>query len=114
MLLTLGCEESYKPAAYKAAPRVDANSADDSSGNAGNVNLPDITDWTSPSAVRKNRSISAAGTRGYRGIGYRGIGGYRGISRRGYSGVAGGYRGYGAKQGQAYRGYGQQRSYRGN
>ena len=112
LLTVAGCEQSYKPAAYKAAPRVDSTSPESSTNESSKKGrLPNITDWTSPEALRGVTGGSAP-NRGYRGIsGYRGIGGYRGIAPRGYAGIRG-YRGYG--QSKAYRGYGQQRAYRGN
>lgn len=117
--MVAGCEKSYEPAAYRAAPRVDVGSTSDS-GSAAKANLPDITDWTSPDAIRAggnryagNRAYS--GLRSYRGIrSYRGDRAYRG-NMRGYAGLKGNYRGYrGAQPSTTYRGYGNSRSYRGN
>ena len=102
-LLLTGCEPTYEPLPYKAAPRVGAGDSDSSPEKTGGGKNPDITNWTSPDAVR-----NAGGARGVRG--YRGMGAYRGMGRKGYAGV-GGYRGYG--NGKAYRGYGQSNAYRG-
>lgn len=125
-LLIIGCDESYEPAAYKAAPRVGPGGSESADVESNQARLPNVTDWTSPETIRATRS--AARIRGYRGIsayrgigGYSGIRGYAGITRRGYSGVAKAYRGYGSgkayrgiQKSSGYRGYGQQRNYRGN
>lgn len=115
LILVSGCEKTYEPAAYKAAPRVDAGQLSVSGGAAG-ANLPAITDWTSTEAIR-NATRSGSKTRGYSGLrSYRGnaLRGYSGIGQpyRGYAGQSKNYRGYGSRPGQ-YRGNAQPRNYRG-
>ena len=104
LLLVGGCEESYKPAPYKAAPRVSVGEGGSGPGRVDvkktKARLPDVTNWTSPNEIGKAGSGSARG--------YRGIGGYRG--NKGYRGM-GGYRGInGGRNRNSYRGI---KSYRG-
>ena len=128
--LSLGCEKTYEPNSYRAAPRVEPGQAANS-GSTGQASRPDITNWISPEAVRANNPNfrGNAGTRGYSGMrSYRGDGtrGYAGFNNayRGYAGQSRGnaYRGYasgqrayrGMRQSNPYRGYGNQRNYRGS
>lgn len=115
LILMVGCEKTYEPAAYKAAPRVDAGKLS-ATGSAAGVNLPDITNWTSPADIR-NAARSGSKNRGYSGMrSYRGIAGrgYSGLGRpyRGYAGPSGNFRGFGSQPGQ-YRGNSLRRNYRG-
>ena len=103
LLFVAGCEEKYKPAAYKAAPRVEAGDAESDNDAQAKSSRPDVTDWTSPDAIRGNRKLPV-GARGYRGDAYRGYG------SGAYSGIGRNYRGYGKSS--AYRGYGK-KNYRG-
>lgn len=106
LMLICGCEKTYEPAAYKAAPRVDMDQLS-ASGSTAKAKLPDITDWTSSGSVR---GIARGGS----SRGYSGIRGYRGIAGRGYSGLRQPYRGY-AGQTRSYRGFGKSSGpYRGN
>lgn len=110
LILLTGCEKTYEPAAYRAAPRVDAG-GDDAAGGK----LPDITAWTSADAIRNaglgGKARGYSGLRGYRGNALRG---YSGMGRpyRGYAGQSLNYRGYSSRPGQ-YRGNVQLRNYRG-
>ena len=115
---SLGCEKTYEPNAYRAAPRVEPGQVANS-GSAAQASRPDITNWTSPEAVRATNP-NFRGTAGTRG--YSGMRSYRGDGKRGYAGFNNAYRGYaggqrvyrGMRQSNPYRGNGNQRSYRGS
>lgn len=101
-----GCEQRYKPANYRAAPRAEGESteADKSTKRRANVPLPRVTDWTSPSSLGEFKGgFTGGGMNPYRGGGYRGSA-YRGDLYRGYGNAGSVYRGY-PNRGSSYRGF---------